>query len=66
MRKQKPRNALVAPDNDFIDLGVLNMTPVTATEEAEPEEDESEFDVVMKVLEPKMWATRNRVIVRNP
>jgi|PlaIllAssembly_1097288.scaffolds.fasta_scaffold00015_8 hypothetical protein len=69
MRKQKPRNAFVAQDTDFTDLGVLNMTPIIAAEVNEPEsepEEEPEFDIALKILEPKTWGIRNKVIVRDP
>lgn len=60
MRKQKPRNALVSSDTGFIDLGVLNMTPTMATsrDDLEPEDDETE------ILDPHLWTTRNKIIVR--
>ena len=73
MRKPKPRNAFVAPESDFIDLGVLHMTPTIATEqsESEPETNNPESDedqkyqtVRLEIMEPKNWV-RNRVIVRN-
>lgn len=75
MRKPKPRNAFVAPESDFIDLGVLNMTPTIATEQSEPESEPETNDpdsdkdqgyqtVRLEIMEPKNWV-RNRVIVRN-
>lgn len=63
MRKQKPRNAFVAPDTDFTDLGVLNMTPIRAIEEDDT--DTQPEAVRVEILEPKNWSIRNKVIVRN-
>lgn len=60
MRKPKPRNAFVKQNDDFVDLGVLNMTPVKTSEEDEPE------NIQLEILEPKNWSARNKVIVRNP
>lgn len=60
MRKQKPRNAFVASDTNFIDLGVVNMSPVSISED-----NELKSDVKVEVLEPKNWNARNKVIVRN-
>lgn len=74
MRKQKPRNAFVAQDTNFTDLGVLNMTPVREIEQSESEPEtnitnsdkDQEYQTVrLEILEPKNWV-RNRVIVRNP
>lgn len=73
MKRTKPRNAFVAPEGGFTDLGVLNMTPASMSNQIEPETEpgtpnsdvaEESSVVRFEVMEPKNWV-RNRVIVRN-
>lgn len=59
MRKPKSRNALVSSDNNFIDLGVLNMSHIQSIESTHPKSE----DIKIEILDPKTWTHRNKVIV---
>lgn len=66
MRKQKPRNALVASDVPYTDLGEIIMSPNILSEVPKEEKIESHYLLNdTEILNPQQWTTRNKVIVRN-
>lgn len=64
MKRQKPRNALVASDAPYTDLGEIIMVPTIMPEVPKEEETDIRYSLDdTETLNPQQWTTRNKVIV---